>query len=170
MSLPDLLKYQATLNGTRRYLGDDVNSVLAYLLVLRAGQDLEAVFTPFFEHYHLSTGRFSVLMKLQEEPEQTLAPSQLAQFLGVTRATITKLLDGLERSGLIDRRLDPTDRRAWLVTLTPTARELLDEMLPPHFQQIKHVMSVLSNEEQEQLISLLLKLEDSFVLLPESHP
>lgn len=167
MPLPDLRKYQATWNRTRRYLGEDVHSVLAYMLVLRTGHDLEALLTPFFERHHLSVGRFSVLMKLLDVPEQTLAPSQLAQALGVMRATITKLLDGLERGGLIERRLDPTDRRAWLVTLTATARELLEEILPPHFQQIKQTMSVLSKEEQEQLIALLLKLEDSLVIPPD---
>ena len=170
MSLPDLLKYQAIWNKTRRYLGDDANSVLAYVLIMRTGNDLEALFDPFFERYHLSVGRFSVLMTLQDGPEQTLAPSQLAQALGVTRATITKLLDGLEHSGLIERRLDPTDRRAWLVTLTATARELLEEIAPLHIQQIKQSMSGLSKEEHEQLIALLLKLEASFVTPPEPHP
>ena len=169
MSLPDLLKYQATWNRARRYLGDDAHLVLAYVLIMRTGNDLEARFDPFFERYHLSVGRFSVLMKLQDEPEQTLAPSQLAQALGVTRATITKLLDSLERDGLIERRLDPADRRAWLVTLTARASELMEEVVPLHIQQIKQTMSALSKEEQEQLIALLLKLEDSFATPPESH-
>jgi MarR family transcriptional repressor of emrRAB len=159
MSLPDLLKYQATWNRSRRYLGEDAHSALAYVLILRTGNDLEAHFAPFFERYHLSVGRFSVLMRLQDGPEQTLAPSQLAQALGVTRATITKLLDGLQRSGLIERRLDPTDRRACLVTLTAAARELVEEIVPFHIQQIKQTMSALTKEEQEQLIALLLKLE-----------
>jgi DNA-binding MarR family transcriptional regulator len=160
MMLPDLLKYQATWNGARRYLGEDVNPVLAYLLLLRTSHDLEALFTPFFERYDLSEGRFSVLMCLLKEPEQALAPSHIARSLGVTRATMTKLLDGLERSGLIERQLDQTDRRAWLISLTATARTLLEEMRPPHFQRIKQIMDGFSEEECQQLISLLLKLEE----------
>ena len=88
-----------------------------------------------------------------------MVPSQLAQSLGVTRATITKLVDSLERSGLVERHLDKTDRRAWLISLTEKARALLEEMLPPHFQQIKRIMDVLSEDEQQQLIGILLKLE-----------
>jgi DNA-binding MarR family transcriptional regulator len=160
MILPDLLKYQATWEGARRYLGDDVKPVLAYLMMLRTSSDLEVLFEPFFERYDLSQGRFAVLTRLFEESEGTLLPSQLAQSLGVTRATITKLVDGLERSGLVERHLDKTDRRAWLISLTVKARALLEEMLPPHFQRIKQIMDVLSEEEQQQLISILLKLEE----------
>ena len=157
--LPDLLKYQATWNGAHRYLGDEANTALAYLLILRTGHNLETLFTPFFECHQLSQGRFSVLMRLLDVPEHMRTPSQLADSLGVTRAAITKLLDGLEHTGLIERRLDPTDRRTWLITLTAAAHTLLEEILPPHFQQIRHLMSTLTREEQEQLITLLLKLD-----------
>ncbi len=160
MILPDLLKYQSTWNDAHRYLGEEVNAALAYLLILRTGNDLETLFAPFFEHHQLSQGRFSVLMRLLDAPEHMLAPSQLADSLGVTRAAITKLLDGLEHSGLIERRLDPTDRRAWLITPTVAARTLLEEILPSHFQQIRHIMNALTREEQDQLITLLLKLEE----------
>jgi len=159
MVLPDLLKYQATWNGAHRYLGEEANAALAYLLILRTGHDLATLFAPFFERHQLSQGRFSVLMRLLDAPGHRLAPSQLADALGVTRAAISKLLDGLEHTGLIERRLDPTDRRAWLITLTAAARTLLEEILPPHFQQIRHIMSALTGEEQDQLITLLLKVE-----------
>jgi DNA-binding MarR family transcriptional regulator len=157
--LPDLLKYQSTWNGAHQYLGNEANTALAYLLILRTGNDLETLFAPFFERYHLSQGRFAVLMRLLDAPEQMLAPFQLADSLGVTRAAITKLLVGLEQNGLIERRLDPADRRAWHITLTTAARTLLEEILPPHFQQIRHIMSALTREEQDQLITLLLKLD-----------
>ena len=158
MMLPDLLKYQATWDGAHRYLGEEANAALAYLLILRTGHDLEALFAPFFERHQLSQGRFSVLMRLLDAPGHTLAPSQLADALGVTRAAISKLVDGLEHTGLIERRLDPTDRRAWLITPTAAARTLLEEILPPHFQRIRHIMSALTGEEQDQLITLLLKV------------
>ena len=163
MLLPDLLKYQATWNSAHRYLGEEANAALAYLLILRTGNDLETLFAPFFERHQLSQGRFSVLMRLLNAPEHMLAPSQLADYLGVTRAAISKLLDGLEHSGLIERRLDPTDHRVWLITPTGAACTLLEEILPPHFQRIRHIMNVLTKEEQDQLITLLVKLEGHLV-------
>ncbi len=163
MILPDLLKYQATWNSAHSYLGDEVNAALAYLLILRTGHDLELLFTPFFEHYQISQGRFAVLMRLLDAPDHMLAPSQLADSLGVTRAAISKLLDGLEHNGLIERHLDPTDRRAWFITLTPAAHTLLQEILPAHFQHIRQLMQALTSEEQDQLITLLLKLKGHLV-------
>jgi DNA-binding MarR family transcriptional regulator len=81
---------------------------------------------------------------------------------------MTKLLDSLEASGLIERHHDHADRRALLVTLTSAARLLLDSMLPPRFQRIKQTMDVFTESEQEQLISLLLKLEKHLQTLREA--
>jgi DNA-binding MarR family transcriptional regulator len=50
---------------------------------------------------------------------------ELAGHLGVDRTVMTYLLDDLERAGLIERRLDPADRRARRIAVTGTGRDLL---------------------------------------------
>lgn len=55
----------------------------------------------------------------------TLGPlraSELAVILGISRGAATRLVDGLERAGLAHRESDPRDRRAVLITPTPTGR------------------------------------------------
>jgi len=54
----------------------------------------------------------------------------LAERMGLEAMTLSAHLDRLEASGLIERRPDPTDRRAKLVHLTPTADGVLDAMRP----------------------------------------
>ena len=51
---------------------------------------------------------------------------ELANAAGVTPPTATRILDALERRGIVERRPAPEDRRGVTVTLTPNGRELLD--------------------------------------------
>lgn len=52
----------------------------------------------------------------------------LAELLEVEPITLTRLVDRLEDAGLIERRRDPADRRAWRLFLTDKARPVLDRM------------------------------------------
>lgn len=52
----------------------------------------------------------------------------LAEMLEVEPITACRMIDRLEEAGLVERRRDPTDRRAWQIFLTDRARPLLDEL------------------------------------------
>ena len=62
---------------------------------------------------------------VHEEPPTQLA---LARRLGLDRTVMTHLLDDLERAGLVERRLDPADRRARRIVATAAGGELLAEL------------------------------------------
>ncbi|MET8846063.1 MarR family transcriptional regulator [Amycolatopsis sp. NPDC004625] len=57
-----------------------------------------------------------------------LPPSALVKRLGIASASVTALLDRLERAGLTRRERHPTDRRSVLVTLTPAGRAAIQAM------------------------------------------
>jgi len=57
-----------------------------------------------------------------------LKQSELAEMLDLQPITLTRLLDRLCQSGMIERRPDPTDRRAKRLFLTPAARPVLDRL------------------------------------------
>jgi len=102
----------------------------------------------------LSEGRFVVLVMLQREPKG-LAPSTLADRAGVTRGTITGLLDGLERDGLIRRVPDAADRRALVIRLTKRGHELAGELVTEHARWIGGLLAGLSAADRRQLSRLL---------------
>nr|WP_273038642.1 MarR family transcriptional regulator [Iningainema tapete] len=103
-------------------------------------------------------GKFTLLMQLLYADEQGLTPSECAERAGVTRATITGLLDGLERDGLVRRQPYPADRRMLCVHLTDKGRDLLCGMLPDHFCRTTNLMAHLTNTEKKTLIELLNKV------------
>lgn len=88
------------------------------LALLRVGRLVDARRGALLRPSGLSEGRLGALLTIQRE--QGISPARLSDQLGVTRATVTGLLDGLEREGNIERRPDPTDRRGQ--TLHPTSR------------------------------------------------
>ena len=59
-----------------------------------------------------------------------LSPGVIAERLIVTAATITTVLDTLERRGMVERTIDKADRRRQLVSITPAGREAVDAFLP----------------------------------------
>lgn len=88
------------------------------LALLRVGRLIDARRGALLRPSGLSEGRLGALLTIQRD--QGISPARLAVQLGVTRATVTGLLDGLERERNIERRPDPTDRRGQ--TLYPTSR------------------------------------------------
>jgi DNA-binding MarR family transcriptional regulator len=51
-----------------------------------------------------------------------------AERLDVEPISLTRMIDRMEESGLLERRRDPSDRRAWRVHLTPRAREVIEDV------------------------------------------
>jgi DNA-binding MarR family transcriptional regulator len=143
---------------SQHYPDVDPSAVQAWVSLLRVALELHGVSNEHFARYHLSEGRFVVLIMLHTTPGGEMCCSDVAESTGVSRATVTGLVDGLERDGLV-RRVDyPEDRRRITITLTANGRRLLDQLLPDHMRRIASVMSNLSKSDRKALRTLLEKV------------
>ena len=70
---------------------------------------------------NLSMPQFVLLRALRHGP---LPAGQLAQRFGVSRPTITRTVDGLVKKGLVERKVDQTDRRVAMISLTAAGQAL----------------------------------------------
>ena len=157
--LRDLPRYEMLQEKAQRYPELDANAVEATLVLLRVASDVFEGMGAHLARHDISQGRFMVLVLLDRHSHaEGLLPSEIAEHLGVTRATVTGLLDGLEKCELISREMHPEDRRAFCIELTPKGREFLAEMLPGHYRRIAGLMAHLSESEQRQLVKLLGKV------------
>jgi DNA-binding MarR family transcriptional regulator len=138
-----------------RYDNMDISAVKACLVLLRIGSDVLTGFDVMLARHGLSQGRFLTLIVLYRTPETPLSPSALAELVGVTRATMTGLLDGLEQEHLLERVADPTDRRRLLIRITTDGIRVLQQMLPDYYDRIGKLMTPLAPHEREQLVTLL---------------
>ena len=150
---------QDTLRALARRIPElDPSAVEVCLLTLRAAGDMVALFNTFLARYGLTQGRFTVMMVLFRDPEEGLTPSVLAEKAGVTRATMTGLLDGLEREGLVQRKHLASDRRSSGVRLTGKGRKFLETILPGHYRRVAALMEPLSEPERKRLVGLMSKM------------
>ena len=76
----------------------------------------------------------------------------------LTSGSITSAVDRLEAEGLVKREPHPSDRRASLVSLTKAGRSKIRPASLKHAQRMAEVVSVLTPEEQQELVRLMKKL------------
>ncbi len=161
-------RYQLFLDLVRQVPEANLAAVETYLYFLRVASDIFANQQAFFGRYELSEGKLVVLQLLRQNPHDRLTPSALAQAAGVTRATMTGLLTGLERSGLVKRDEHPQDGRMLSIELTKPALDLFEQMLPERINRIMEFMSWLTEEEQHHLHAFLEKMERGLPALSAS--
>jgi DNA-binding MarR family transcriptional regulator len=107
--------------------------------------------------YNLTHSQFFMLMAVIQF--QGLLPSQLAEKTDSDRATITGLIDRLERDGWVERRKVPGDRRALSIHLSPKAKKKQENFLTIFNEINGHFLNRFSKKEWNQLQLLLGKLE-----------
>jgi DNA-binding MarR family transcriptional regulator len=163
LMLKDLPRYECLLEASRELPDLDPSATEVFLNLLRAGDEAFRVVEMHLAKYEITQGRFGVMMALWGVGQQagcptSLTPAALAERTGVTRATITGLIDTLERSGLVTRTPHPDDRRMVSVGLTPRGERLLIKILPAHFREMAWLMEPLSEPERKTLVRLLTKM------------
>ncbi|QHC65505.1 MarR family transcriptional regulator [Rathayibacter sp. VKM Ac-2759] len=121
---------EATLRVSRSLLG-----VIARSL----GDALERVTLPQFRVLVLLISRGPLRMR------------DLADSMGAVPSTFTRVVDRLESSGWVARSPGSSDRREVLISATPAARQLVDEVTERRRRRIAAILSELSSAEQEQL-------------------
>lgn len=139
-----------------------------YVHFAQVAREIFAAQEAFLAHHGLSEGKLAVLQLLHQASHEGCTPSELAAAAGVTRGTMTGLLAGLERGGLVTRAVHPEDARMYTIALTGVARNLFERILPERIARIAAFMSVLSVDEQRQLRALLTKLEEGLPTLNDS--
>jgi DNA-binding MarR family transcriptional regulator len=135
----------------KRYPDLDPDAAAALLAFMRAACEIFHNSDAHFARYGTSCGRFTVLALLNRLPDRKLTPSRIAEACGVTRATITGLLDGLEQDGLVERTRGAGDRRTMQVQLTADGRRFLDGMLPDHFRRMAGLMRGIGTADRRVL-------------------
>jgi len=143
-------------------LSEQALGVQAFAALLRAHasatRQLNAQLT--VEH-GLTLSDYEVLLRLSRAPDRRLRRVDLAEQVLLTASGVTRLLDGLERCGYVERGSCDSDRRVVYAVLTDAGAVKLDEASSSHLPQIEGLFAArYDTEEIEGLASLLVKLAE----------
>ena len=100
-----------------------------------------------------------LVLSILADSETPMSPNLIADRLIISRASVTSLLDSLEKRGYVKRQPHPSDRRMLLVELTDSGRRVANQFRPVVHQQEKVWLNALNEKEQAQLIEMLQRLQ-----------
>ena len=170
LMLTDLPRYECLLAAAEQYPSLDPTAIDAFLHVLRTADLVFNEKGRFLSGRNLSQGRFTLLMLLHRCENEFFTPADLAAKAGVTRATITGLIDTLAKDGLVVRKADARDRRTIHLHLTPVGQAFIESMLPDWFRCVSAMIQPLNEGERKQLVHLLQKIQEGLTPPPNSLP
>ncbi|APW42877.1 MarR family winged helix-turn-helix transcriptional regulator [Rhodoferax saidenbachensis] len=147
----DLLNAADELGYEARSATGDHAALKLWLRMLSCTNQIEAEIRRRLRvQFDTSLPRFDYMAQLYREPEG-LRMKDLSSHLMVTGANVTGITDELERDGLVTRSSSPTDRRSWIVRLTPKGRKLFETMAQEHEQWILELFSCLNGASLAQV-------------------
>jgi len=109
--------------------------------------------------FGITRAQWAVLVRLDRS--EGLNQSELAEMLDLQPITLTRLLDKLSDSRLIERRPDPDDRRAKRLFLTAAARPLLEQLALLGEETMANVLEGVPAKDIERMVSDLVVARDN---------
>ena len=132
---------------------EDVKHELV-LNVVRTANALSQAAATLLRGYDLTVAQFNVLFSLKFKTREW-TQSDLGKRLVVTRASVTSVLDKLERKGLVSRDAVPGNRRIYHVSLTAEGSVLVDTVEPVYRAAIHQILANFDPDMCRKLINRL---------------
>jgi len=131
-------------------------------LFTEAFTGLTARFAAQFEQHRLSSVEFEVLMRLARSPGNHLRMTDLAGQTSLSTSGVTRVVDRMDRDGLVRREACPSDRRSSYAVITDAGLARLDEVLPGHLALVQEwFIGQLSPEQLNQMLGALRTIRDA---------
>lgn len=128
-------------------------------IINQTGRKISQVLNHRFLPYEVTTEQWSVLAHLCEE--SGISQKELAVRVSKDQTNVTRILDQLQRKGLIVRMANPEDRRSFLPSVTPEGRRAYEKIAPMEEQVMTQVTAGLDPEEVAKLKDLLRRIADN---------
>ena len=95
-------------------------------------------------------------------------PSEISNVMGISSARVAAALNSMERKGLINRQIDPIDRRRILVSVTPQGKELADDRRKEMLDKTSDMLALLGEEDAKEYIRITRRMAELAVTHKET--
>lgn len=103
--------------------------------------------------YDITLDQFAVLIRLWNE--DGLSQTELCERTYKTKSNITRILDSMEKKGLVYRSTNKEDRRSFSIFLTEEGKEIKDKLIPAAVEINNKIFKNITGEDRENLLRIL---------------
>jgi MarR family 2-MHQ and catechol resistance regulon transcriptional repressor len=134
----------------------DKSAIHTWLVLMKAHRSLVRHATRSIEALDMCLSDFGILEALLHKGPQPVR--ELRRRIDLTSGSMTTAIDRLETRHLVTRSDHATDRRAWVIHLTPEGEALITRVFAGHQEAMERAMCGLSKAERATLTDLLKRL------------
>ena len=134
----------------------DTRAIHTWLVLMKAHRTMKRHAERSIEAAEMCLSDFAILEVLLHKGPQSVR--DLGRRIELTSGSMTTAIDRLETRGLVTRTDHATDRRAWVIHLTPAGKTLISKVFAGHEQAMDRAMRGLSKSERATLTDLLKRL------------
>ena len=134
----------------------DKPGIHTWLVLMKAHRTLKRHAERSIQTLDMCLSDFAILEALLHKGPQSVR--DLGRRIDLTSGSMTTAIDRLETRGLVTRADHATDRRAWVIHLTPEGRTVISKVFAGHEQAMDRAMRGLSKTERATLTDLLKRL------------
>jgi DNA-binding MarR family transcriptional regulator len=146
----------------KRMPSRDLDAFTAMFTLRRTAQQVENVVSEWLAETAGSVARFQIMALLWASDGRGVPHKEVVAALGVTRATVSGLMAGLERDGLVVSTVAESDRRNLVACLTEKGQTMMDGVVRPNSVRLRAAFAQLSKDELETLTALLHRVRQGF--------
>lgn len=140
------------------------------MLLRRAWYGLNQAFRRRVAHLNMTPDQYTVMRTLTQGSDEGLTQKQLTSRMSSDPNTVASLLDRMERVGFIERKIDPSDRRARRILLKPFGNESFKQAKDIAIELQDEVLTSLSKEGKALFLQELTTIADACREAAENSP
>lgn len=151
----------------KRFPGQDLPAIDVIFALRMTSQQVDNAITEWMADTAGTPARFQILGLLWASGAGGVPHKAIVKALEVSRATVSGLMAGLERDGLVKSSVDRDDRRNLFATLTSRGRTIVEKAIDANAASLRAAFAALSAGERDTLMSLLQRLRQGFTAVRE---
>jgi DNA-binding MarR family transcriptional regulator len=147
----------------KRFTGQELPALDVVFALRMTAQQMDNTITKWMADTAGTPARFQILVLLWASRASGVPHKEIVKAMEVSRATVSGLMTGLERDGLVKSTVDRDDRRNLVATVTSRGRAIFEKAIDPNLASLRAAFAPLSADELETLMSLLQRLRQGFI-------
>ena len=145
------------MNNIKALINDSKLNLSTLIAFTRAEHKIYNLQYSTIKKSGLTISQFGVLEALYNKGDLRIC--EIIEKILTTSGNITVVIKNLEKEGFIKKNPDPLDKRSTIISITDKGKNIVEEILPEHINNINNIFSVLTDEEKILLNSILKKFK-----------